>query len=296
MPLSPPASPTSPDLNSPSTYNQRVLDGFTYCFTTLPNWIAGLDASDWFSVQSSPTDTTAGAVLTVGAGGWLTVGDIPGIVDIDSLTLGNGLFSFASGVTNFSSLPSALQGNGAILHMRRDASNFVEIAWLNSGTPGIWRRHNVGGTLGAFWQMYDQQTAVGTVSFSGSDVNGALIEAGSNSNGSYVRFADGTQICWHTLNLGLITANGSGTRDDPYRTNTTTPAAWTYPAAFASTPVVAASPWVASTAVIDRASSITLGNNSTSNSQISGIYVIRTTSNNNADTAYAYLQAMGRWA
>ncbi|MEB3840457.1 phage tail protein [Pseudomonas guariconensis] len=37
---------------------------------------------------------------------------------------------------------------------------------------------------------------VGTVSQSGGVPTGAIIERGSNSNGEYVRFADGTQICW----------------------------------------------------------------------------------------------------
>jgi len=37
---------------------------------------------------------------------------------------------------------------------------------------------------------------VGTVSQSGGDPTGAVIERGSNSNGEYVRYADGTQMCW----------------------------------------------------------------------------------------------------
>ncbi|MGI1292167.1 hypothetical protein [Enterobacter kobei] len=36
---------------------------------------------------------------------------------------------------------------------------------------------------------------LGTVSQSGGVPTGAVIEKGSNSNGEYVRFADGTQIC-----------------------------------------------------------------------------------------------------
>ena len=36
---------------------------------------------------------------------------------------------------------------------------------------------------------------VGTVSESGGVPTGAIIERGSNANGSYARFADGTQIC-----------------------------------------------------------------------------------------------------
>ena len=37
---------------------------------------------------------------------------------------------------------------------------------------------------------------VGTVSESGGEPTGAVIERGSNSNGEFVRFADGTQICF----------------------------------------------------------------------------------------------------
>lgn len=37
---------------------------------------------------------------------------------------------------------------------------------------------------------------VGTVSQSGGVPTGAIVERGSNANGEYVRFADGTQICW----------------------------------------------------------------------------------------------------
>lgn len=36
---------------------------------------------------------------------------------------------------------------------------------------------------------------VGTVSQSGGVPTGAVVERGSNANGEYVRFADGTQIC-----------------------------------------------------------------------------------------------------
>lgn len=50
---------------------------------------------------------------------------------------------------------------------------------------------------------------VGTVSQSGGVPTGAIIERGSNANGSYVRFADGTQIC--TVERLLSTNNNAGT-------------------------------------------------------------------------------------
>lgn len=44
-------------------------------------------------------------------------------------------------------------------------------------------------------------------------------ESGSNPNGEYIRFDDGTQICWHTLTFTLNNQPG-------------TTVTWTFPAAF----------------------------------------------------------------
>ncbi|KPP86569.1 MAG: Protein of unknown function (DUF2793) [Rhodobacteraceae bacterium HLUCCO07] len=77
---------------------------------------------------------------------------------------------------------------------------------------------------------YSPGNLLGTVSQSSGDPTGAVIERGSNSNGEYVRFADGTQICWYDLNVGKIDdGGGTGTRDDPYYSANVS---WTYPAAF----------------------------------------------------------------
>lgn len=60
---------------------------------------------------------------------------------------------------------------------------------------------------------------LGTVSQSGGVPTGAIIQKGSNANGDYVRFADGTQICWQEVTgvKATTTAYGSGfitARDD----------------------------------------------------------------------------------
>ncbi|WP_439526172.1 hypothetical protein [Roseovarius mucosus] len=65
-------------------------------------------------------------------------------------------------------------------------------------------------------QAFARSNILGTVSQSGGVPTGAVIERGSNANGRYVRFADGTQICTGTLTSG-------GAADT----------VWTYPAAFA---------------------------------------------------------------
>lgn len=51
---------------------------------------------------------------------------------------------------------------------------------------------------------------VGTVAQVGGVPTGQVIESGSNANGAYVRFADGTQICHHTKE-GTVPIAGSAT-------------------------------------------------------------------------------------
>lgn len=62
---------------------------------------------------------------------------------------------------------------------------------------------------------------------------GAVIERGSNANGEYLRFADGTQICTHSFDAGDTMAIGAGTFADPYRSAGLT---WDFPAVFADVP------------------------------------------------------------
>lgn len=48
---------------------------------------------------------------------------------------------------------------------------------------------------------YHRGNILGTVSQSGGTPTGAIIERGSNANGEYVRYADGTQICWRPISV-----------------------------------------------------------------------------------------------
>lgn len=66
---------------------------------------------------------------------------------------------------------------------------------------------------------YGKDNILGTVSQSAGVPTGALIERGSNANGEYVRFADGTQIC-------TISSSFTSNAD----------VVWTYPAVFAADP------------------------------------------------------------
>lgn len=77
-----------------------------------------------------------------------------------------------------------------------------------------------GAALGA--DVYRRGNLLGTVSQSGGTPTGAAMQRGSNANGQFVRFADGTQICTAQLVLNYVGTFGC-TRD------------WTYPAAFIGT-------------------------------------------------------------
>lgn len=72
---------------------------------------------------------------------------------------------------------------------------------------------------------YGPGTLLGPVSQSGGVPTGAVIERGSNAGGSYLRHADGTQICRHTVSL-------------PHASAAVCAAVWAFPASFAAAPTV----------------------------------------------------------
>lgn len=76
---------------------------------------------------------------------------------------------------------------------------------------------------------------LGTVGQSSGSPTGSLFEPGSNSNGTYVRFADGTQIC--TSNALYATAANIAV-STCYRT---ADMSWIYPASFVGEPRLSAS-------------------------------------------------------
>ena len=81
--------------------------------------------------------------------------------------------------------------------------------------------------------VYHQGNILGTVSESSGIPTGAVIERSSNSNGEYVKFADGTMICTFNVNLFPLGASGQILRDGDYE--------WIYPVQFATTPTVSVS-------------------------------------------------------
>lgn len=77
-------------------------------------------------------------------------------------------------------------------------------------TPGRLMRADFG---------YGPGNLVGPVSETAGIPTGAVMERGSNANGDYTRFADGTQICSHRIALNYLGGFGCG-------------GTWTFPASF----------------------------------------------------------------
>lgn len=70
--------------------------------------------------------------------------------------------------------------------------------------------------------------------------NDIIAESGSNSNGHWVRFYDGTQMCWHKHNAQRAMTSVYGTNKAIFRTASSV--GWTYPKAFSDVTSVVAQP------------------------------------------------------
>lgn len=138
---------------------------------------------------------------------------------------------------------------------------------------------------------YGPGNILGTVAQISGTPDGAVLERGSNTNGQYLRLADGTQICFATLALGSITANGAGTWTSPYRTADLT---WTFPKTFSTAPMVHARGVPPSgLSAVRRGCAACVGGASVS--AAAAVHVIRLGGDTNADTFSADLLAIGRW-
>lgn len=215
--------------------------------------------------QSSATDVTAERLLKVGAFGMGTTSAATTPVGDLATTVTTGFYAY-EGID--ADRPNA-GGQGGSFIVSRHSDNWLrQIAFLATGV-NIWHRWSTdNGTTWSDWsEIYHQNSILGTVSESSGVPTGAIIERGSNTNGDYVRFADGTQLCWH---IGT-----SGT-------------AWSMPASFAGT---AGDRVVTGSGTGSASITITLSNNLTNSATpraFNGPGVEQT-------GVTVYLFAMGRW-
>lgn len=129
---------------------------------------------------------------------------------------------------NYGAAGSGSGGDTARTALQKLEANFNEI-FSSAGSAANAKALNelagAAGTFGVFTGAGLMRLAsiIGAVAQSGGVPTGAIIERGSNANGEYVRYADGTQICFSnavTLSTLLNAQKMSGT--------------WTFPAQFST--------------------------------------------------------------
>jgi hypothetical protein len=244
------------------------------------------------AVTQSTTDSTASRLLKVRDFGIGNMGAVPPAVpgeDIDAFNIPSGWYYFNN--TNAGTLPPNTGSTFVILqNWWRAANSIFQMAFMRLFSPDritIYVRNSVGNPPSSWlsWrQLYSQNDILGAVSQSGGVPTGALIERGSNSNGEYVRFADGTQICTHAVSVSLaINTPGFTGFMGGFRSAEQT---WTYPAAFTGIPVVV--PVARNLTAFGAVSANVPGTTSAT-------YAVTAVSSQSAATREISLTAIGRW-
>lgn len=183
-------------------------------------------------VQSSQLDTTAGRLLRQGAFGLGAISaTTPVLSDLNAFDTPAGLYAIQTSTSG--DRPTGAS-NFAFCFVLRQATTGIGQIYINSNGLLIAFRAATSSVWSDWSFLVGQHNLLGTVSQSSGVPTGAVIERGSNANGEYVRWADGTQICTHSLlfDSPVNTPDGS-----IFKTNTAT--VWTYPASFSQGAAVA---------------------------------------------------------
>ena len=132
-------------------------------------------------------------------------------------------------------------------------------------------------------EVYTSGNILGTVSQSGGVPTGAIIERGSNANGEFVKYADGTMICIRNLPVTITTTETNVYGSTAGVLNKAIGTGINFPSVFAATPTVSANP------VSNTLRTATVFARSTSNYSFSA-YTERPDTNHTVD-----IIAIGRW-
>lgn len=169
----------------------------------------GLGTAALVDITTSTTDATPGRLLRVQDFG-IGAEAVPNINDFAN-NIGSGVYySFTQGHPSATpnGPPASSSGAMSVLALGGLSSSYKAFLAIQNNSNGSGQKTYVGakGAAGApTWrEVYTNVSLLGAVSQSGGVPTGAVIERGSNSNGEYVRYADGTQICWGVASEALL--------------------------------------------------------------------------------------------
>ena len=187
------------------------------------------------AVTQNDKDATAGRLLKTGDFGLGIAISLTAADNLDTILTSGLFYNSSSANTTGNNYP--LYSAGALIVVARSSTNVIQKfisyggASIASALREFTRSWGTSG-WGPWVELFHQGTLLGTVSQSGGVPTGKVIERGSNANGEYVRFADGTQICT-AIAAGVDAATAAG--PIYMHSNLLT---WTFPASFLSAPVV----------------------------------------------------------
>ena len=177
--------------------------------------------------QTSTTDTTVGALMINGAHG-IGANTPPSVSNPNAERVTGVKGGTGTETSNF---PDASTPFGPLFTLARNISNLFQFSMFGSSATDarlhIRGSNDTGGTWGAWRNIYHTGNILGTVSQSSGVPTGAIIERGSNANGEYTKYADGTLECW--LNLPPSSQACTTAMSGGFRSAGIT---WVYPAGF----------------------------------------------------------------
>ncbi|MGK0158843.1 hypothetical protein [Pseudomonas mosselii] len=155
-------------------------------------WQRALTQQD---LVSGTYDGTPGRVVTTGAAsgnGWMGLGasSTPAVANLNTI-YATSFYTF-----NDTAVGRPPQfGYGNVLTVIRAGNEATQIAF-SVVSPMTVTRYLVGGVWSPWRIEYNALNCIGSVSFSGGENSGAIIERGTGPQGNWTRFADGTLEMW----------------------------------------------------------------------------------------------------
>lgn len=107
---------------------------------------------------------------------------------------------------------SITTGIGVVLHLpSNNSSNATQLLFRGAGSRQVFIRDGGSSGYNTFVPIFHSGNFLGPTSFAGGLPSGGIIERGSNANGEYTKFADGTLLMWiarKSISLNSTTVGG----------------------------------------------------------------------------------------